>query len=649
MMDRRLRSILKELIQAKKALTSKFIANINQVTPRTTQEDIKKLNQQLLSHGASIQSIKGRGYHLHIEDEQLFRHFLTTALYENKDQKQIPNTPDQRVRYIIQKLLLTMDYLKLEDLADEMYISKATIQNDMKLVRENLSNFYLDIRVKPNYGIRIIGEEMKIRFCMAEYLIQRGSDSNGNIYDGFIRLPKEQTDFIKQTIIAHLEKQHMTLSDIAIQNLFIHIAIAVLRIQNGHPVDNDANPKQEITHTKEYKVAEKIVGDTEQELGVIFPPTETSYVALHLLGTKILTTADIEKNQDIESLLDPAIYELVIAILDRIELEMHLNIRHDRDLMINLGLHLKPAMNRYKYGMNIRNPMLESIKKNYQLAFQAAVHAGVVIEKYTEVTIDENEIAYLALHIGAAMERQKLKQGPKRCLIVCASGMGTSQLIYYRLKTKFNGKMDIAGTTEYYRLSTYPLDDIDFIITTIPIHEDLGIPVVKVNAIISKDDLQHISSYIAGTPSNVIRDFLQEDYLFLNQSFHAKEDVLAFMVSEIESDDLKRARFLESIYEREKIAPTAFGNLVAIPHPLTPQSQQTFISIATLTEPIPWTTERKVQFVLLLSVKKNSIEDLQPLYEMISKLIEHPESLQKLMQMTDKASFMSMMETLERL
>lgn len=209
--------------------------------------------------------------------------------------------------------------------------------------------------------------------------------------------------------------------------------------------------------------------------------------------------------------------------------------------------------------------------------------------------------------------------------------------------------MDIAGTTEYYRLSTYPLDDIDFIITTIPIHEDLGIPVVEVNAIISKDDLQHISSYIAGTPSNVIRDFLQEDYLFLNQSFHAKEDVLAFMVSEIESDDLKRARFLESIYEREKIAPTAFGNLVAIPHPLTPQSQQTFISIATLTEPIPWTTERTVQFVLLLSVKKNSVEDMQPLYEMISKLIEHPESLQKLMQMTDKASFMSMMETLERL
>lgn len=645
-MDRRLRSILKELIQAKKALTSTFIANINQVTPRTTQEDIKKLHQQLLSHGASIQSVKGRGYHLIIEDEHLFRQFLTSALYENKDQKQIPHTPEQRVRYIIQKLLLTMAYLKLEDFAEEMYISKATIQNDMKLVREHLSKFQLDIQVKPNYGIKIIGEEIKIRFCMAEYLIQRGSDSNGGIYDGFIRLPKAQTDFIKQTIIARLEEQHMTLSDIAIQNLFIHIAIAVLRIQNGHPVDNYINPKREVNHTKEYKVAEKIVEDTEQKLGVVFPPTETSYITLHLLGTKMLTTVDTAEEQAMESLLEPAVYELVMAILDRIDQEMHLDIHHDRELMINLGLHLKPAMNRYKYGMNIRNPMLDSIKKNYQLAFQAAVHAGVVIEKYTEIAIDENEIAYLALHIGAAIERQKLKQGPKRCLIVCASGMGTSQLIYYRLKSKFDGKMDIAGTTEYYRLSTYPLEDIDFIITTIPIHEDVGIPVVEVNAIISKEDIQHIASYITGNPSNVIRNYLQADYLFLNQSFTAKEEILEFMVKEIESDDLKKSEFLESIYEREQIAPTAFGNLVAIPHPLTPQSDQTFISIVTLKEPVQW-AEKMVQFVLLLSVKKNSREDLQPLYEIISKLIEHPERVQKLIQTADKSAFIQLINSIE--
>src|SRR5699024_10728226 len=83
-------------------------------------------------------------------------------------------------------------------------------------------------------------------------------------------------------------------------------------------------------------------------------------------------------------------------------------------------------------GMNIRNPMLADIKKNYPLAFEAGIIASLAIEKHTGTKIDENEVGYLALHIGAAIERRKLKSGPKRCLIVCASGLGTAQLIFYK-------------------------------------------------------------------------------------------------------------------------------------------------------------------------------------------------------------------------
>src|SRR5699024_11382601 len=80
-------------------------------------------------------------------------------------------------------------------------------------------------------------------------------------------------------------------------------------------------------------------------------------------------------------------------------------------------------------------------------------------------------ICYLALHIGAAIERRKYKSGPKRCLIVCASGLGTAQLIYYRLKANFEPNLNVVGTTEYYKLHEYNLHDIDFIVSSIPISE----------------------------------------------------------------------------------------------------------------------------------------------------------------------------------
>src|SRR5699024_3230332 len=138
-----------------------------------------------------------------------------------------------------------------------------------------------------------------------------------------------------------------------------------------------------------------------------------------------------------------------------------------------------PAINRYKYGMNIRNPMLEDIKRNYPLAYEAGIVAGLAIEEHTGSEINENEIGYLALHIGAAMERRKMETHPKRCLIVCASGLGSAQLLYYRIKSKFEGKLDVVGTTEYYKLNQYDLNAIDFIISSVPISDDVPVPVLE--------------------------------------------------------------------------------------------------------------------------------------------------------------------------
>ena len=104
-------------------------------------------------------------------------------------------------------------------------------------------------------------------------------------------------------------------------------------------------------------------------------------------------------------------------------------------------MHLKPAINRHTFGMTVRNPMLEDIKNNYPLAFEAGIIAAMALDETFGVTIDENEVAYLALHIGAAIERKKATNKPKQCYIVCASGVGSAQLIKYRIKRLFARKL----------------------------------------------------------------------------------------------------------------------------------------------------------------------------------------------------------------
>ncbi|WP_347836280.1 PTS sugar transporter subunit IIA [Gracilibacillus sp. JCM 18860] len=154
--------------------------------------------------------------------------------------------------------------------------------------------------------------------------------------------------------------------------------------------------------------------------------------------------------------------------------------------------------------------------------------------------------------------------GPKRCIIVCASGLGTSQLIYYKLKSHFGQYLDIVGSTEYYQLHQYNLQEIDFIVSSIPIPKKLPIPVIEVNAILSNQDLGKVETLVLEEKHEMTR-FLGKDFTFLRKQLHTKEQVLEYVAEKLGDIGLIDDDFLEAIYEREDVAPTAFGNLVAIP------------------------------------------------------------------------------------
>ncbi len=640
-LNSRLMQILRELMASETPLTSEYLANIIQVTSRTVREDIKSLDQSLRSNGAKIHSIRGTGYQLVIENDQLFRSFLQDFIQKEKGEELVtPDSPEARVKYLIRRFLLAEGYLKLDDLCDEMHISKSTIQNDLRQVKKVFDNYGIYLEKRPNYGLKVKGSEVKLRFALAEYVFDRSESVAKDIWQDQLTslAAKDNLTAIWKVIIDEIKENGITLSDIAINNLFIHIAIAYKRIQSGHRVSMYKKELNEIIDQKEYQVAKDIVKQTEVLLGVTFPQVEIAYIALHLLGTKMITQTNMTEN-DIEQALENDIYNLTTRCLDFIEEKLHLGIRHDRELIIGLGLHLKPAINRYKYGMNIRNPMIDDIKANYPLAFEAGIVAGMVLEDSMNVAIDENEIGYIALHIGAAMERRKIQTGPKRCMIVCASGLGSAQLLKYKLKSKFGDKLDVVGTTEYYKLQQISFEQVDFVISSVPIREYLPVPIIEVNTILGDRDLSKVESFVVEQTQSVF-EYIKKDLIFLNQSFQTRDDILTFLVDELKKRKLVPDNYLSLIYERESIAPTAYGNLVAIPHPVTAQTDHTFLTICTLEKSIDW-AENRVQFVCLLNVEKDSQEDLQHMYEMLGNMVDNKVLVQKLIKCTSYHEFIN--------
>ncbi|MBT2713653.1 transcription antiterminator [Pseudomonas sp. ISL-88] len=624
MLHGRLRELLRLLLAAETPVTSSVIAANVKVTTRTVRNDIKELQTILEKHGASIQSVRGSGYKLSIRDEQPFKNWLQDNFQQNSG---LPIFPDERINYLMKRLLLTEGYLKLDDLAEELFISKSTLQSDIKEVKKRLHPYDIILETRPNYGFKLRGEEVRLRYCMAEYLVDDREPEPDLLNEKADILPEDDIHVIRTAIMKQVRNEQIPLSFFGLNNLIIHIAIACKRIRTENYVSLFPEDLHDIKLEKEYKSAEAIVKELESALSVTFPEHETAYIAIHLLGTKRMTQSQVE-GKELTGLIDPQTSQLTEAMIGAIERELELGIMEDRELKTGLALHVKPAINRNRYGMNLRNPMLAAIKENYPLAFEAGVIGGMVIKEQTGIDIHENEIGYLALHFGAAIERRKTERPPKRCIIVCASGAGSAQLLREKLRSHFGKRLEIVGTAEYYSLEQLAFDSIDFVVSTVPIKKELTVPVLKVNTILGGGDFTKIDSMLEEKGEQT--HFLQPELVFLQQDLETKEDVIRFLGQKVVNSGLAGPSLIDSIFEREAISPTSFGNLTAIPHPLIPQTDTTFWAVCTLKKPIDWANKR-VQFVCLLCVEKENKADLQHMYKRLGSILDDQAAVSRLL------------------
>ncbi|MFP9072208.1 PRD domain-containing protein, partial [Enterococcus faecalis] len=81
-------------------------------------------------------------------------------------------------------------------------------------------------------------------------------------------LPKEEIEIIRSAILKKMKNDRIPLSNMGLNNLIIHIAIACKRIRTENYVSLFPKDMDHILHQKEYQAAEAIVKELESKLSV---------------------------------------------------------------------------------------------------------------------------------------------------------------------------------------------------------------------------------------------------------------------------------------------------------------------------------------------------------------------------------------------
>lgn len=588
------------------------LAKILQASIRTIQNDLKNAKEEWEDNGLHFYSIPSKGCGLKVTDAQKAEAYLR-QIQEFSAQQNYFDDQQFRVTYLIKTLLEKETFIKSQTLADQMYLSKSRLSDDMKIVRKKLAAYGLAMISKPGYGLKVVGSEKEKRYCLIKENIVFDHDP-GIFTDAYL----EKINQIKDITTQILMDGHYQVSDIVLQNLIIHVYTSVLRMKENYFVEETGESlDQQYIHEK--ILAERIITECCRSFQLEFRMGEVDYLAINLAG---------KREYDNEAYISTAISHSIYEGLEHVQQLFQVDLTADLDLRIALGLHLIPLKSRIAANMQLKNITAYDVKQNFPFAFDvASVFIQHVLQNENAV-ITEDELSYIAIHFIASLEQFIANGSSKNLLIISSRKKSETILLQQRIKKWFSEVNEIA-VKPAFTFSEEDLEQYNVILSTEAAIAEQYPAVRKINYFLTEEDYKKIESALSGLSGlKDILDRFSKD-LFWTGKVANKEEIIEVLVRQSQAKYQLSDAFYQSILSHEQETSTYFGNQLSIIHPQIPMTDESFIAIGILSEKIPWITDKQADIVMLVSIEKDNPAALQ-LWYYLSYLIGEPEILKRI-------------------
>lgn len=651
------KDILQFLIKNKERfVTSKELAEYLSCSDRTVRNALKLIEKTMIIQGVQLISKQGQGYQMFFDNQGAYQEFRQTYELEEDYTKTAVSKGDDRLVFILNKLLFEQVPVLFDDLADELYVSRSTLSHDFKKIRVMLSEYNLSIESRANKGVYVSGEERDKRRFIMHYFLENQFFKTLHCYVKFNffdqTVPLEE---FARIVLDECQEANLKLSDFVLQNLVVHIALSMIRLKSGFEIKNiDCQMTDDAI---ERKVAQRILSKVSQVTNQEFPVQEIDYITLHLLAK----SQQCQKNQ--KNISEEVLKKSLFKTFQDLGLDDIYNFSSDFQLIEGLITHLMTLQVRLESRITLNNPLVDEIKQNYSDIFFMTREILANMDMFIEWSISDDEIAYVSLHFLAAMERSK-ESTKFNILAICATGFGAAQMLRNRLETEFGKRVEVVDVIGYYELNQEKLKGIDFIVSAVDLSNlYFQIPVFKVSVFLKSDEMEMIrkamdqmqvsshiqSSKISKFENNNFRQYFSKEN-FLICTKYDKENLLEKMIQGLsvgESNEFEQS-LLHGIKQREELSSVVFSEKIAVPHPIQPFGTEGKVSVAICKDSLFWDNQSShVQLVFLLSPSIYGNEGLATVTKKIVYLTENDELQNQLISCNNFEDFINIFEKIK--
>ncbi len=522
LLSSRSKQIIAFLAQQADYVTYEEIGKQIGVSGRTVLREMDTVEEWLSDR--NLELIKKSRYGIRIEGNQEEKNDLISELGNVTVYKAYTSKERQDI--------MLLDLIQSEEESKQYYysslldVSDATISQDLHKLEERLKEQDVSIQRKPGSGIKLVGSETAKRQLLLNvfydhlskkqvlniirkelYGRKQNISAKSQAIQRLLYLISPDKLMDLETIVNKVIDEHdYPIADSSKLGLIVHLVLAVERVKNDEKITINEDVFKELKQSDEYTLADLILKEIEKEYGLDMPEDEGGYITMHIKGSRM---KDVESNNFENELPNIDAIRITNTIIGKAEELTGLSLNEDGQLYNGLIVHLRPMLARMKMGLEIRNPLLEDIKKRYPAYFEFALTSQKPLEDYLGQPIPEEETGYICMHIGAAVERIRgLTRRRPRAIVTCTTGIGTSKMLAIRLEKEVP-EIDVVDILSVIEINEekVKVSGADLIISTVDL-EYKELPVIVVSPMLSEKDANRLKNAIVTLP---IEDYLESD------------------------------------------------------------------------------------------------------------------------------------------
>lgn len=620
--------ILQILLSSNNYISTYEIATLTGITRRSVRVEISNVKNILNEYHISLDSKPNKGYLIKEKTPEMI-HTLQMLIDENENvlDAVLPDLPEDRANYILKTLAQTDKYIKLDDIADQLLVSRATIANDLITVKKHLSHFNLSIMQKPNYGIKLIGKESERRKALADTIFRDMNERE--IYYDFLDTYLDSSDY---KIIEIIRNNNIHLSDLSLVDILINYSISIARNMAGHPLDTVFEDVELIQNTNEYKAALQLSQLAKECYNVILNESEILFFTIMMI-CKASTQNKIYYEDSVTS-------KLTHEILDDIYKSTLIHI--DSKYYERLSLYIQTSLLRQKYQEKIRNPLFDKIQDDMPFALYLTRIVSKKIKDYTNIPLSRSEITAFTIFFNNIITEHTDHR--KKALLINCMGNFASNYNINMLEKELLNDLVVHKCISYSELPNENIKDYDLIISNAPIHKSYDIPIINTSYIMTMDDIIFIKSKLTYyfNEENLVYYFHPE--LFEHSvSAKTKKGISTVLYQTLcKIYPLMKSSVKANFTNKNKYSLHSFNNSIGLLKLNTPINSNTNNIILTFKEPVNFDDHEFQVLIVFSSYDQNNIM-YDTLYNTLKKISEDNTLVESLIKCESYTEFLSIL------